>query len=241
MDNDKKESIHPSDEEIITEAQEFLRLSEEADSENRANGLKWLKFRHGEQWPPEIMNSRQLEQRPCLTINKTDAYCLQVANQQRQQRPRIKVDPTGGLATKKVADVIKGMIRHIEATNGGADLAYDTAFDSAITIGWGYWRIMADYVREDAFEQQLYLAPVDNPFSCYRDPNSTMPDGSDMERFLITDMMSKRSFKQTYPGKDDGANFNDRGTGDGGPQWVTKEEVRVAEYFKVRKKDKEKR
>ena len=140
---EEQESIHPSDEEIIQEAIEFLRQAEDAEAENRRNGLEALRFRHGDQWPAEIQNSRKLEQRPCLVINKTDAYCLQVGNQQRQQRPRIKVEPAGNGAKKKVADVIKGMIRHIENNGGGGDLAYDTGFDSSITIGWGYWRIMA--------------------------------------------------------------------------------------------------
>jgi len=235
MTEDKPESIHPSDEDIIQEAIDFLHQADEAESENRRNGMEARRFRYGEQWPAEIQNSRKLEQRPCLVINKTDAFCLQVANQQRQQRPRIKVEPAGGGAKKKVADVIKGMIRHIENNGGGGDLAYDTGFDCSITEGWGYWRIMARYTRENAFEQELYLAPVDNPFSCYRDPDSTMPDGSDMERFLITDMIGKAIFKRDNPGEE-AANFTEGGTGDLIPNWITKDQVRVAEYFKIRRK-----
>jgi hypothetical protein len=232
----EEESIHPSDEDIIQEAIEHLRLSNDADSHNRREGLIALKFRWGEQWPPEIQNSRKLEQRPCLTINKTDAFCLQVANQQRQQRPRIKVEPAGGGAKKQVAQVVQGLIRHIENNGGGADLAYDTAFDSTLSIGWGYWRVLSRYTREDSFEQELYLAPIDNSFSCYPDPNSTMPDGSDQEAFLITDMMRKKTFNRTHPGKNDGANFNERGTGDSNPDWITKEDIRVAEFYKIRRK-----
>lgn len=231
----EQDPIHPSDEEIIQEAVEFLQQAEEAESDNRAKGLEALRFRHGEQWPAEIQNSRTLEQRPCLVINKTDAFCLQVANQQRQQRPRIKVEPAGGGAKKRVADVIKGMIRHIENNGGGGDLAYDTGFDSSITIGWGYWRVMSRYVREDAFEQELYLAPIDNPFSCYRDPDSTMPDGSDTERFLITDKMGKKQFKRAYPDADE-ANFIEGGSGDSAPGWLSKDQIRIAEYFKIRRK-----
>lgn len=235
MDDDKKEPLHPSDEEIIQEAIDFLRRADEAESENRSDALAAYKFRSGEQWPPEIMNSRALENRPCLVINKVDAYCLQVGNQQRQQRPRIKVEPTSGGATKKVADIIKGMIRHIETNRGGGDLAYDTAFNCAITGGVGYWRGMADYVSESSFDQELYLTPVDNPFSVYRDPDSTMPDGSDQEQCVITDVLSKRSFNQMYPGKDDGANFREQGIGDRGPNWVTKDDIRIAEYYKIRR------
>jgi len=235
MDDDEKEPLHPTDAKIIEEAIDFLRRAEAAESDNRADALEAYRFRAGEQWPAQIQNSRQLEMRPCLVINKVDAYCTQVGNQQRQQRPRIKVEPTSGGATKKVADIIKGMIRHIETNRGGGDLAYDTAFNCAITGGVGYWRGMADYVSESSFEQELYLAPIDNPFSVYRDPNSTMPDGSDQEQNLITDVLSKRAFRQMYPDADDGASFNEQAIGDTGPNWVTPDEIRIAEYYKIRR------
>ena len=70
----------------IQDAIEFLRLVGEADSNNRQEGLQDLKFAAGDQWPVEIQNSRNIESRPCLTINKLDPYIRQVTNQQRQQR-----------------------------------------------------------------------------------------------------------------------------------------------------------
>lgn len=223
-----------ADADIIAAAIDFMRRSEDHESENRRNFIEASKFRAGQQWPPMIEQSRLLENRPCLTINKTDAYCLQVGNQQRQQRPRIKVDPTSNAATKKKADVIKGMIRHIESTRGGADLAYDTGFDTTITGGWGYWRVMADYLDDASFDQELYLAPIDNPLSCYGDPNSVLPDGSDQEEFLIADDMPRAQFKQQYPDAE-ACNWTGEGTGDGS-QWLTKDNVRVAEYLRIKRK-----
>src|ERR1700740_2704672 len=169
----------------ILNAMKFQRRVSETNSVNRANAQEWRRFRYGEQWPAEIQNARTLERRPCLTIKKVDPYCQQVENQQRQQRPRIKVDPTNGEATKKVADVIKGMIRHIESARGGADMAYDNGFSCAITEGEGYWRVMSDYVRDDSFEQELYLMPVEDQLSVYYDDNCVMPDGSDANEVLI--------------------------------------------------------
>ena len=76
---------------IIEEAKQFLRFCSENDSNNRVEALDDLKFAGGDQWPVEIQNSRVLEARPCLTINKLDPYVRQITNQIRQQRPRIKV------------------------------------------------------------------------------------------------------------------------------------------------------
>ncbi len=44
------------------------------------------------------------------------------------------------------------------------------------------------------------------------------------------------NFKIQYPGADDGGDFNQRGTGDFDPDWVQKEDIRVAEYFYVERK-----
>lgn len=216
----------------IGEAIKFLRLVGEADSQNRAEALGDLKFAAGDQWPVEIQNSRNLESRPCLTINKIDAYVRQVTNQQRQQRPRIKVHPVNNEGDLKIAQVIEGITRHIEV-NSSADTAYDTAFEYAVKMGWGYWRVTTNYVSEESFDQEIYIEPVDDPFSVYFDPNSVSPDGSDAERCLITSVMSKAAFRREYPGADDGANFSARATGDSDAEWVTKEDIRVAEYWHV--------
>jgi len=222
MDNDTR----------IGEAIKFLRLVGEADSQNRAEALGDLKFAAGDQWPVEIQNSRNLESRPCLTINKIDAYVRQVTNQQRQQRPRIKVHPVNNEGDLKIAQVIEGITRHIEV-NSNADTAYDTAFEYAVKMGWGYWRVTTNYISEDSFDQEIYIEPVDDPFSVYFDPNSVSPDGSDAERCLITSVMSKSAFRQAYPGADDGANFSARATGDSDAEWVTKEDIRLAEYWHI--------
>jgi hypothetical protein len=216
----------------IGEAIKFLRLVGEADSQNRAEALGDLKFAAGDQWPIEIQNSRNLESRPCLTINKIDAYVRQVTNQQRQQRPRIKVHPVNNEGDLKIAQVIEGITRHIEV-NSNADTAYDTAFEYAVKMGWGYWRVTTDYISEDSFDQEMFIEPIDDPFSVYFDPNSVSPDGSDAERCLITSVMSKQEFRQRYPGADDGANFSARATGDSDAEWVTKEDIRLAEYWYI--------
>jgi Phage P22-like portal protein len=216
----------------INEAIKFWRLVNDADSTNRAEALNDIKFAAGDQWPVEIQNSRNLESRPCLTINKIDAYIRQVTNQQRQQRPRIKVHPVNNLADYKIAQVIEGITRHIEV-NSNADTAYDTAFDYAVRMGWGYWRVNYRYVREDSFDQEIFIDTIDNPFTVYFDPNSILPDGSDAERCLITTVMDKKVFKEYYPDADDGANFQQRSTGDDTAAWITKEDIRVAEFFYI--------
>ena len=218
----------------IDEAIKFWALVNEAENMNRSEALNDIKFAAGEQWPVEIQNSRNLEARPCLTINKIDAYVRQVTNQQRMNRPRIKVHPVNNEADVKIAEIIEGITRHIEV-NSNADTAYDTAFDYAVRMGWGFWRVNTRYVREDSFDQEIYVDAIDNPFTVYFDPNSVLPDGSDAERVLVTTVMDKRRFREEYPGANDGADFTQRSTGDSTASWVTKEDIRIAEYFYIKR------
>jgi hypothetical protein len=219
------------DDAIIDEAKDFLKLCNDADTMNRQEALEDLKFvSGGDQWPVDLQNSRNLESRPVLTINKLDGYCRQVTNQQRQQRPRIKVHPTNTQADVKTAEIIEGICRHIEI-NSNADNAYDTAFDHAVRMGWGYWRVTTDYVKQDSFDQEIFIEAIQNPFTVYFDPNSEAVNGSDADRCLITTMMSKAKFRELYPDSDDGSSFTQRGTGDSQSEWITKEDIRIAEYF----------
>lgn len=215
---------------LINEAIDFLRISSDADTQNRSQALSDLKFVGGDQWPVETQNSRTLEARPCLTINKLSSYIRNVTNQQRQQRPRIKVHAVNDEADVKIAQVLEGITRHIEL-NSSADTAYDTAFESAVRMGWGYWRIITDYSSDDTFDQEIFITPIDDPFSVYWDPNSVLPDGSDAEKCLVTTVMPKHIFKKMYPKADDGSGFTQTSTGDSSAEWVTKEDIRIAEYF----------
>jgi hypothetical protein len=218
----------------IADAMKFLRLTTDADQSNRSEALEDLKFASGDQWPTEIQNSRNLEARPCLTINKIDPYIRQVTNQQRQARPRIKVHGTNTSSNEKLAEILTGVIRHIEV-NSDADQAYDTAFDYSVRMGWGYFRVVTDYIRDDSFDQEIYIRPIDNPFTVYFDPNSILPDGSDADRCLITTVIEKKIFQEMYPDADLG-NFTLRGTGDDSAEWIMKDDIRIAEYFYTERK-----
>ena len=214
----------------IQQAMEYLRQVNDIDSNNRAEALDDVRFSAGDQWPVDVQNSRILEARPCLTINKVDAYCRQIVNQIREQRPRIKAHGMNTQSNEKQAQIITGMCRHIELQSD-ADQAYLNAVDYAVRMGWGYIRVHTDYVKDDSFDQEIYIKPIENPFTVYFDPNSIMADGSDAERCLITTLIPKKTFSAMYPDAELDQGFVSRGTGDVIGDWIQKEEIRIAEYW----------
>lgn len=189
-----------SERDVLAEEREEFEEAHDAESENRNVAIDDLKFaRLGEQWPEQIKRQRELEGRPVLTINKMPSFIRQVVNDSRQNRPQIKVKPVDDKADVATANVLEGLIRNIERTSK-ADVAYDTAVDYAVSMGWGYIRVAIDYEYDDTFDKCLKIERIANPFSVYADPHATSMDGSDWNRAWITDLKSKEEFKAKYKG-----------------------------------------
>ena len=187
---------------IHSEASEAFKAAVDHESENRANALHDVKFaRLGEQWPDKVRQDRERDGRPCLVINRMPAFCRQVVNDARQNRPQITVTAVDSASDPRTAEILGGLVRHIER-NSDADVAYDTAIESAIYGGFGYWTIEADYAADDGFEQELYIRRVVNPFSIYGDPDSEAADSSDWKCAFQLHTLSPAEFKSRYKGFD---------------------------------------
>jgi hypothetical protein len=223
-----------TDDEIFQECSERLRIAEQSEGVNRQAALIDLEFEDGQQWPTDIYNQRKVSRRPTLTINHTRAMVKRVVNNMRMQRPRIKVHPVSDGADVDLAQKIGGLIRHIEQRSEGAT-AYDIGGESAVKMGWGYWRVLSEYIAEDSFEQELKIAPVRNPFTVYMDPGSILPAGEDAEWCIITEKMKRSEFERKYPDVLQ-QEWRDGGQGNMSLDWETHEEIRLAEYFRIVKK-----
>lgn len=67
-----------SDEDILEEARAAFQQAADAEAENRRDALDDLRFaRLGEQWPEKVRRERELEGRPCLTINRLPTFIRQ--------------------------------------------------------------------------------------------------------------------------------------------------------------------
>jgi hypothetical protein len=188
------------------------------------------------QWDEVDVNNRRLSGRPILTINKAPQHVRQVTNDIRQNRPSIKYRPADSKADVKVADILMGLARHIEA-NSDADTAYDMAAEPQVQHGTGYIRVLADYVSEDSFDQDIFIRPVEDPFKVTDDPDSTDPAGADRKFLFIEESLTEDEFKKQFPKAEPiDWNFDTRdgqGWFDGGAK-----KVRIAEYFEVCYRDK---
>ncbi|MBS0332444.1 MAG: hypothetical protein JSS35_06725, partial [Proteobacteria bacterium] len=221
-----------SDDDILKDAREAFELAAEAEAENRREALDDLRFaRLGEQWPLHVRRERELDGRPCLTINRMPAFIRQVVNQARQNKPAILVHPVSGGADQQTADIFNGLIRHIEQSSD-AEVAYDTALDFAVTCGLGYFRINTRWSDKDSFDQDLAIERVANPFSIYGDPEGTAADSSDWNSAFVIDTLPKATFEARWKGADAVDWAADAYTSLAGGPWLDGERVMVAEHWR---------
>ncbi len=60
---------------LLKEAKEAFELCVLHEADNRAEALDDIRFaRLGEQWPAEVRRKRELDARPCLTVNRLPAF-----------------------------------------------------------------------------------------------------------------------------------------------------------------------
>jgi len=229
LDNTKDNiSELTGDEKIIAEAKKRFTQVQENQSEIRREAIDDINFRLGVQWPDAIQKDRATDDRPCLVINRLHGSVCQVVNEGKQNRPAPKVIPVDAKADPKTADVIEGLIRHIQYRSDSAS-AFDSAFESAVTCGIGFYRALTDYQDEESWDQEICIKRIPNPFTVYFPFHLCKEaDFHDAPYCFVTDDIPKDEFQEQYPDIDM-ASWPMSSEGD--REWYTTETVKVAEYF----------
>lgn len=220
-------------EDILREAKKRFQRCQEWESTARERYLDDVKFANGDadngyQWPDELRSSRDIDDRPCLTINRTRQHNLQVINDAKQNKPQIRINATGNGATSDSAKVYQGVVRYIEY-NSNAQAVYDHATVCQVEGGVGYWRIVTDYCGDESFDQEIFIRSIKDPLTVFIDPDAKEPDKSDARfAFVFTDI-PRDKFEEDYPKFKDSFSDAPLGNTDG---WISEDHVRVAEYFR---------
>lgn len=201
----------------------------EADADNREAALEDNKFRAGEQWDPQVLQQRQ--GLPCLTINTIPQFTAQLVGDWRENKIGIKVLPAEN-GDKDVADVRAGLIRSIE-TKSRADRVYDNTFESTVTCGDGAFRIGVQYAKEDVFDQDITIQPIDDALSVVWDRLSVDPTGRDAKHCFVDDLIPSKEFKKNWPEADPSTlrDADKRSLSMAG--WLDTGAVRVTEHWRL--------
>lgn len=241
---------------IWDEAYERWQLFETGpEALQRAQELEDLKFdraRVEDVWPSDQLNARKAEsinagngvvvnvsQRPCLVINKLGQPVTQIINEGRNARIVPVVKPKPGKANDEDAEVAQGLLRGIEAT-ANADAARHWALSRGVKCGRGYWRVETQYANDGDFELDIVVSRIKNQGAVYLDPFHSEPDGSDALFCFITESLPPKEFKRRYPKAMSPDEVGRASNTDGftsltdqAKTWISKDSIRIAEYFYV--------
>ena len=218
------------DSELLERMRKRFELAQTANEKNEKEALDDVQFTAGIQWPAADMADRQNAGRPTLTINKLPTFIHQLTNDQRMNSPGINVVGVSTDTDVEASRIYKGLIRAIER-DSNAEVAYDTAFESAVTSGIGFFRMVTEYAP-DSFDMRLRIKRIKNPFSVMLSPYMTEPDGSDNEWAFISDMVPRDEFETMYPDADP-MSWDTAAATPLNREWIKDDSVRVAEYFEV--------
>lgn len=220
-----------TDEDIWAEARDRLEIATQAYADNRKRAKEAMLFREGQQWDDTPSTSLSQDE-PELVINFTDAMVKRVVNNIKQQRPRGKCHPVGDGADVEMAEIINGIGRHVE-TRSEASVAYDLAAERAVDAGEGYFRLIAEYTDPRSFQKDLRILPIRNIFTVAMDPGAIMPSGADQTWNVISMKMKRQEYRRRYP-RAPNVDWNDLDRDGLRLDWEDKEEIRLAEYFRIR-------
>ncbi len=216
------------DKKLLETARQRFKRAVEADEENRRLAVDDLKFLHepGAQW--DDVTRRERGNRPCFEFNKLRVSVKRVINDIRANRPQGKVRAVED-GDKDTSNIMEGLVRNVWNMSDG-DAAVDGAAEYQVGGGMGAWRISTKYSTDDAWDQDIIIEPIRNPFALWADPSARDPMKRDAEWWILESRMGKDAYKEKYgkiPAVDwEASEFDDD------DDWGEGEDtVRIAEYW----------
>ena len=223
-------------EEFIRDMRENYEADVDFDRLNRTEALDDLRFAAGEQWDPVVLQQRK--GLPCLVVNTIPQFTAQLVGDWRESRKAIKVVPSDN-SDQDVASVRGDLIRNIEMQSR-ADRAYDQAFESMVQCGDGDFKISVEYAKDDVFDQDIFIRPIEDALAVVWDRFSVDPTGRDAQRVWVDDRISKKEFTRKWPKAGGGSDLSDvdKTSKLSLLGWVDSESYRVTEYWRMIEREK---
>jgi len=219
---DEQDVLHDTNQELNTWNSYF--------NENITRGKDDMNFCLRDQWTAVERSEFTRLFKPAMTFNKLYDATKKIAGEQRKNKPDLIVRSLTGKATQQQIDLRADLVRTISYQSQN-DLVYQTAFRSALMMGFGAFQICLDYERPKSFNKIIRYDIIPDATMCAWDPTAMKPHKGDgnwcSRRFIYT----RDEFFATYPYVTDPVSYID-------PymlmdfQWTTRDTITVCDRFK---------
>lgn len=214
---------------VLEEANKYLNSWNSYFNENITRGKDDLNFVLRDQWTAVERSEFTRLFKPAMTFNKLYDSTKKIVGEQRKNKPDLIVRSLTGKASQAEIDLRADLVRTISYQSQN-DLVYQTAFKSALMMGFGAFQVALDYESPKSFNHIIKYDLVPDPTLCSWDATATKPHKGDGNYCSRRYMFTRDEFFATYPYVNNPVSFID-------PymlldfQWLTKDTICVCDEF----------
>jgi len=215
--------------EVLDNAGKHLNIWNSYFNENVVRGKDDVNFTIRDQWTAVERSEFTRLFKPAMTFNKLYDSVKKIAGEQRKNKPDLIVRSLTGNASQEQINLRADLVRTISYQSQN-DLVYQTAFKSALMMGFGAFQICLDYESPKSFNKIIRYELIPDPVRTVFDPVALKPhkgDGNYCARYYV---FSRDEFFATYPYVTNPVSYID-------PymlldfQWQTRDTITVCDYF----------
>src|ERR1017187_4277399 len=144
---------------VLEKANKNLNSWNSYFQENITRGKDDMNFVLRDQWTAVERSEFTRLFKPAMTFNKLYDSTKKVVGEQRKNKPDLIVRSLTGKATQKQIDLRADLVRTISYQSQN-DLVYQTAFKSALMLGFGAFQIDIDYESPKSFKQIIKFVAI---------------------------------------------------------------------------------
>lgn len=184
--------------EVLSKSDDHANNWQSYFSENITRGKSDMEFCLRDQWTAVERSEFTRLFKPAMTFNKLYDSTKKIAGEQRKNKPDLIVRSLTGKASQQQIDLRADLVRTISYQSQN-DLIYQTAFKSALMMGFGAFEICLDYEHPLSFNQVVRYNIITDPICTSFDPTALKPHKGDGNYASRDYYMSQDEFKATYP------------------------------------------
>jgi hypothetical protein len=217
------------EQQVLEDAGKHMNIWQSYMGENITRGKDDMNFCLRDQWTAVERSEFTRLFKPAMTFNKLYDATKKIAGEQRKNKPDLIVRSLTGKATQEQINLRADLVRTISYQSQN-DLVYQTAFKSALMMGFGAFQILLDYESPKSFNQVIRYDLIPDPTRTAFDPTALKPhkgDGNYCARYYV---FTRDEFFATYPYVTNPVSYID-------PymlldfQWQTRDTITVCDYF----------
>ncbi len=187
-----------NEEDVLSRANQNLNTWNSYFNENITRGKDDMNFVLRDQWTAVERSEFTRLFKPAMTFNKLYDATKKIVGEQRKNKPNLIVRSLNGKAKQDQISLRADLVRTI-AYQSQNDLVYQTAFKSALMMGFGAFQVLVDYESPMSFNKIIRYDIIPDATMCSWDPTALKPHKGDgnfcSRRFVYT----RDEFFATYP------------------------------------------